>query len=270
MDEQEERMENSRLGRKVNKLDVDEFGNAAGKYPRARVEIPIEKPLKRYITLETSRGDVFYDLQYEKLPFFCFACGVIGHSELECPNPSERDANGKWEYDNLLREPEERKKKLQSFAQAAAASDWSGSSNRSDTHLCSKERSSEELNSQEPEERKDTLEVFTSPTEMQDPHIFYQDILSLGRKQKPMKSSTLHQQQAEVLTEKTHMLENTGSLALIPSQEYVRSMRESFPSALVEFDQNNVEGAKKQKMETSSSFLLSAEAACDEQPRRSP
>lgn len=106
---------------KVNKLDVDEFGNAAGKYLRARVEIPIDKPLKRYITLETSKGDEFYDLQYEKLPYFCFACGIIGHSELDCPNPSERDANGKWGYDNSIRAPEEKKEEVAVFCTSSCS-----------------------------------------------------------------------------------------------------------------------------------------------------
>ncbi|XBJ26650.1 hypothetical protein VPH35_004026 [Triticum aestivum] len=153
------------LAGKVDKLDVDEFGDAAGKYLRARVEIPIEKPLKRYITIETSEGDEYYDLQYEKLPFFCFSCGIMGHSELECQNPSGRDAEGKWEYDNSIRAPEERRRRIQSFAQAAATSDWSGSSYRSDSHSSSKGKSTEQSNSQTFEKEKCIPGEVSSPSE---------------------------------------------------------------------------------------------------------
>ena len=51
------------------------------------------------------------NLQYEKLPFLCFSCGIMGHSELDCPKPSKRDANGKWEYYNRIRASEEKKKR---------------------------------------------------------------------------------------------------------------------------------------------------------------
>lgn len=161
---------------------------------------------------------------------------------------------------------------MPSFAQAAAASDWSGSSSRSDYILRSKERSSEDLNCQELEEGKNTLQVLSNPINLQDPHSLYQDDSLLDRKRKLLKSSTPHQQQTDALIERSHMMEveNTGSLALIPAQDFANSLRESAPSALVEFGHIDSEGAKKQKMETSSSFMLTAEAAYDEQPRRAP
>jgi hypothetical protein len=59
----------ARLIGKVDKVDVDEYDEAAGTFFRARVEIPLEKPLKRYITLENEGVDEYYALQYEKLPF---------------------------------------------------------------------------------------------------------------------------------------------------------------------------------------------------------
>ena len=76
----------------------------------------------------------------------------MGHSELDCPKPSERDANGKWEYDNRIRAPEEKKKRVLSFAQAATV--WDGAPNRSESHSSSKTRSSEEFSSQKSERRK--------------------------------------------------------------------------------------------------------------------
>jgi hypothetical protein len=53
----------------------------------------------------------WYDVVYERVPFFCFSCGIIGHSEIECPNPASRDENGCLPYSEKLRAPEERKMK---------------------------------------------------------------------------------------------------------------------------------------------------------------
>lgn len=225
------------LAGKVDKLDVDEFGDAAGNFLRARVEIPIEKPLKRYITIQTSEGDEFYDLQYEKLPFFCFSCGIMGHSELECPNPSERDAEGKWEYDNKIRAPEERKRRIQSFAQAAAASDWSGTSNRSDSHNSSKEKSTEEFMSEKSEESKEFMdeEITTSLKKMetnmdkgvQDSNACKaiiasqaQDKIVSGRKRKPLKCNNLHQKQVGTGAERVRKLEDSGKMTLAPVHDH--------------------------------------------------
>jgi hypothetical protein len=70
----------------------------------------------------------WFQAQYEKLPYICFACGKMGHSEIECPTPVERDEHGKLPYDVQLRAPEERRQRIQSFAGAAMESFGSGSS----------------------------------------------------------------------------------------------------------------------------------------------
>lgn len=68
------------------KMDVDKVGKASGAFLCARVAIDICKPLCRGVLLQTDRSGKkdWFDLQYEKLPFFCKSCGVMGHSELEC------------------------------------------------------------------------------------------------------------------------------------------------------------------------------------------
>lgn len=73
----------------------------------------------------------WFDLQYEKLPFYCLSCGIMGHSELECDKPVIRNGVGKLPYDIKLRAPEVKKKKSQSFQEATAASYGSGSSSSS-------------------------------------------------------------------------------------------------------------------------------------------
>ncbi|CAO2195035.1 unnamed protein product [Urochloa humidicola] len=116
----------------VQQMDVDGEGKASGAFLRARVSIEVNKPIKRGVLLRMSReGEPeWFNAQYEKLPFFCYSCGIMGHSGLECENPAPRDANGKLPYEREipLRAPDDRKKKLQSFVDAAAESYGSGTS----------------------------------------------------------------------------------------------------------------------------------------------
>lgn len=72
----------------------------------------------------------WFDAQYEKLPFFCFSCGILGHGGIECEKPAMRNDQGKlpYERDIPLRAPEDRRKKMQSFVDAATESYGSGSS----------------------------------------------------------------------------------------------------------------------------------------------
>jgi len=105
------------------KVDVDADGKASGAFLRARVAIEIDKPLSRVVMLRMSKSEEprWFAIRYEKLPFYCFFCGVIGHLEIECPHPVPRNVEGKLPYDVQLRAPEERRR-FQGFAEAAAES----------------------------------------------------------------------------------------------------------------------------------------------------
>jgi hypothetical protein len=104
-------------------MDVDKFGKASGPFLRARIAIELSKPIKRGVLLKMSRGEApeWFDARYEKLPFFCRSCGVIGHSDLICATPAQRDEDGKLPYDITLRVGD-RRRKPQGFAEAAAES----------------------------------------------------------------------------------------------------------------------------------------------------
>lgn len=124
----------------VVKMDVDADGKAGGAYLRAQVAVEIDKPLRRVVLLCTSKTEEprWFQAQYERLPYFCFSCGLIGHSELECATPAACDEFGKLPYDVKLRAPEEKRRRLQSFAVAAAESFGSGSSSASRAHSYSR------------------------------------------------------------------------------------------------------------------------------------
>ncbi|CAO2045029.1 unnamed protein product [Urochloa humidicola] len=108
----------------VVKVDGGADGKISGAYVRARVAVEVDKPLRRGVLLKTDRSKPpeWYYIQYEKLPFYCYSCGLMGHTDLTCPTPAPRNAEGKLPYDVKLRAPDERRKKLQSFGAAAAES----------------------------------------------------------------------------------------------------------------------------------------------------
>jgi len=78
----------------VKKMDMDKDGKASCSFLRAHVAIEVAKPLRRGVLLKTRRdgNPEWFDIQYEKLLFYCLSCGVMGHSELECAQPLVRNA----------------------------------------------------------------------------------------------------------------------------------------------------------------------------------
>lgn len=95
-------------------MDVDKDGKASGAFLRARVAVELDKPIRRGFLLRVKKDDEpkWFKVQYEKLPYVCFSCGCVGHSDLECPTPVARDEEGKLPYDCQLRAPEEKRCRL--------------------------------------------------------------------------------------------------------------------------------------------------------------
>ncbi|KAH9708700.1 reverse transcriptase domain-containing protein [Citrus sinensis] len=56
-------------------------------YMRIRVAIDVRQPLKRRMRLKKADGDwMWVDFKYERLNVFCFICGLLGHTEKNCPS----------------------------------------------------------------------------------------------------------------------------------------------------------------------------------------
>ncbi|XP_031092172.1 uncharacterized protein LOC115996873 [Ipomoea triloba] len=65
--------------------DERNFDGAMRVFYRVRVAIDITKPLKKQMKLKRENGTwAFIDFRYERLPTFCFLCGVIGHGDRFC------------------------------------------------------------------------------------------------------------------------------------------------------------------------------------------
>ena len=74
----------SKIGR-VIEVDKRSWQADHAKFMRVRIDLPIEKPLRRggYVTnMDVDRCWVSF--KYERLPTFCFSCGKIGHDEKHC------------------------------------------------------------------------------------------------------------------------------------------------------------------------------------------
>lgn len=53
---------------------------------RIQIRVDISRPLRRgvNITLDDAIGRSWIPIQYERLPEFCFLCGIIGHQHKNC------------------------------------------------------------------------------------------------------------------------------------------------------------------------------------------
>ncbi|KAL5830504.1 hypothetical protein ACOSQ3_019972 [Xanthoceras sorbifolium] len=83
----------------VREVDAGASADCLGKYIRVRVEIDIDKLLQRFlkVNLGSSAKDVVMLLRYERLPEYCFKCGMVGHSIRECDCGSGLGGRGKDE-----------------------------------------------------------------------------------------------------------------------------------------------------------------------------
>jgi hypothetical protein len=98
----------------IERVDVDNKGRAWDDFLRVRASIKVQEPLLRCVSVFSQKRHTtdVYQVMYDKLPLFCFACGMIGHSSLTCKDPGERDMDGFLPYHGTrLCVPDEKKKK---------------------------------------------------------------------------------------------------------------------------------------------------------------
>ena len=68
-------------------IDAPKSGLAWDPFLCMRVDIDITKPLMRgkMVHIEDMEERLIY-FKYERLPIFCYRCGILGHQEWECPS----------------------------------------------------------------------------------------------------------------------------------------------------------------------------------------
>ena len=92
----------SKIGR-VMEVDKRSWQANQAKFMRVRIELPIEKPLRRGGYVSNMNGDrCWVSFKYERLPTFCFSCGKIGHDEKHCGVVTKKQVMEK-QYGDWLR-----------------------------------------------------------------------------------------------------------------------------------------------------------------------
>nr|GMD54424.1 putative receptor-like protein kinase At3g47110 [Ipomoea batatas] len=89
--------------RNLVQTDERNFDGSMCIFYRVRVAIDVAKPLKKQMKLKKDNGSwAFIDFRYERLPTFCFRCGLIGHGDRFCPkiaqgyDPKAEKLYGAW------------------------------------------------------------------------------------------------------------------------------------------------------------------------------
>uniref|UniRef100_A0A803LLX8 Zinc knuckle CX2CX4HX4C domain-containing protein n=1 Tax=Chenopodium quinoa TaxID=63459 RepID=A0A803LLX8_CHEQI len=73
-------------------IEIEEDVLGIGRYRRVKLMLDTSKPLRWFQMIKDHKGrELRVDFAYERLPFFCFACGIMGHSEKDFHNVAEED-----------------------------------------------------------------------------------------------------------------------------------------------------------------------------------
>ncbi|XP_048496311.1 uncharacterized protein LOC125495591 [Beta vulgaris subsp. vulgaris] len=80
-------------------LEYDSDGILWDKSARIRVLLDVTKPLRRIQRISLKKGEpVMVEIKYERLPTFCYVCGIIGHIERDCwvHQEEEKEIEKQW------------------------------------------------------------------------------------------------------------------------------------------------------------------------------
>lgn len=72
----------------VEAVDTEANGMGWGEFLRVKILLDLTKPVLRGRKINIQGKPVWITFQYERLPKFCFLCGVMSHGKAGCPNRS--------------------------------------------------------------------------------------------------------------------------------------------------------------------------------------
>ena len=79
----------SKLG-KLIEVDRHSWQSDQAKFMRVRVELEIDKPLRRGTYIASSEDErLWLTFKYERLPTVCFICGKLRHDKKHCPTAGD-------------------------------------------------------------------------------------------------------------------------------------------------------------------------------------
>ncbi|RYR26601.1 uncharacterized protein LOC107627562 [Arachis ipaensis] len=98
-----------KLGRKIAAIagevkdcEIYETSRDHIRFIKANVKINIKKPLQKRANIGSIEdGLLWADFRYEKLPSFCYYCGLLGHEEVNCEKATKDEIIGKTSAKNL-------------------------------------------------------------------------------------------------------------------------------------------------------------------------
>lgn len=101
-------LKNEKVAKKIGnnlgeylEMDINKNDTYWGNNIRIRVKLDISKPLRRGFMLRTEEADkaCWITITYERIPEFCFQCGIIGHVAKECKEKGSREEENKANFE---------------------------------------------------------------------------------------------------------------------------------------------------------------------------
>ncbi|XP_040932053.1 uncharacterized protein [Gossypium hirsutum] len=89
-------------------IDWKDRNGAWTEFMRLKVKIDISKPLRRVVKFVSDAGEEMIGvIKYERLPDFCYLCGLIGHTTRRCQNNRAGDVieDSNLQYGSWMRVP---------------------------------------------------------------------------------------------------------------------------------------------------------------------
>ena len=81
---------------KILALQIKLLAGYVGEFVRVRVKIDVTKKLFQFVSITRATKQVWYQVQYDKLPTFCGNCGMLGHWHEECGTGEHDESKLEW------------------------------------------------------------------------------------------------------------------------------------------------------------------------------